>query len=193
MEKKIFYDGKIWKGFEAPEKPAKIVGSPARWIEYHQAYAEAKRNALPIINPEFLDTLIDTLPFPTNRIIRLRKENEEFVWPGSWEVKYQYKAVREVVYWTDCHVSVWQTLKDKKGLTRKVIVLSLPEPVKPESKTKTAEEFNLPAAAVFQIQMIALADDEMVKKPDAAEAYRKIARHILELFKKTKTGDSEIH
>jgi hypothetical protein len=53
-----------------------------------------------------------------------------------------------------------------------------------ESKTKTVEEFNLPAAAVFQLQMIALADDEMVKKPGAAEAYRKIARHTLELFKK---------
>jgi hypothetical protein len=44
-------------------------------------------------------------------------------------------------------------------------------------------KFNLPSAAVFNLQMIALADDEMVKQPGAAEKYRFIARHILELFK----------
>lgn len=43
-------------------------------------------------------------------------------------------------------------------------------------------EFNLPAACVFQLQQIALADDDMVKLPGAAENYRYIARHILELF-----------
>lgn len=45
-------------------------------------------------------------------------------------------------------------------------------------------EFDLPEAAVYQLQTIALADDEMVKREGAAEKYRFIARHILELFEK---------
>lgn len=45
-------------------------------------------------------------------------------------------------------------------------------------------KINLPPAVVFNLQQIALADDDMVKQPGAAEHYRYIARHILELFKK---------
>jgi len=52
--------------------------------------------------------------------------------------------------------------------------MNIPEP---------EQTFNLPHAAVFNLQQIALTDDDMVKEPGAAEKYRFIARHILELFK----------
>lgn len=63
-----------------------------------------------------------------------------------------------------------------------------------EHANSKAEEmaigFDLPQAVVFQLQQIALADDEMVKAPGAAEKYRFIARHILDLFKKQSLSPS---
>jgi hypothetical protein len=72
--KKIFYTGtdKIWKGFEAPEKPDRCHycdGIEHRIyflcekcqeefneaeVKYNQAYAAARAAALPIANPEMI-------------------------------------------------------------------------------------------------------------------------------------------
>lgn len=64
-------------------------------------------------------------------------------------------------------------------------------PAKPDNSTHGYSEFKLPAACVFNLQQIALADDEMIKQSGAAEKYRFIARHILDLFKKTGVEPSE--
>jgi hypothetical protein len=134
--KNIFYDGKIWKGFEAPEKPevSKKHLHPLHWHEYEKAYAEAKRNALPVLNPEILKGI---------SYLDLKSYGEDYDWPGAWEVVEQYWT--GIGLFKNYRIPDYVTIKDDsllKGLSnnRKVIVLSLPEPVKPESKTKTAEE-----------------------------------------------------
>lgn len=54
----------------------------------------------------------------------------------------------------------------------------------PKGEQSEAIEFDLPHACVYHLQQIALADDDMVKREGAAEGFRFIARHILELFEK---------
>jgi hypothetical protein len=82
--KKIFYDSdKIWKGFEAPEKPDPnttqysadgktfAYSYPIATEQYEKAYAAARDAALPILNPE-------AIPW-TSEI------GVDYEWPGTWE------------------------------------------------------------------------------------------------------------
>lgn len=82
--KKIFYDQGKWRVFEAPEKPETVyfVADPEGWIKYHEAYAEAKANALEVGNPEELDkvNLVECPIVETKPEVILQ-------WPGSAVIK----------------------------------------------------------------------------------------------------------
>lgn len=126
--KTIFYTGTEWKGFEAPEKEYYMRPSPFAIMDgktyldkkgYNRDYAAARAAALPILNPEIgimksskgeecmFDGYMSYGEVPYYKTI---KEGEEYSWLGGWEVNEYCGA-------------------------QKMIVLSLPNTVKPESNS----------------------------------------------------------
>jgi hypothetical protein len=159
---KIFFKSGQWFAYEAPEKP-QAFGPSEEGVELMKQYKinlqQAKTNALPVLNPEILNKLPipaqNHLPDTTDKVFP--QEGVEYDWPGTMK-KQKFPFLDGG--WKDGYI------------------LSLPE----TPASGDAQQFNLPPAAVFNLQQIALADDDMVKVPGAAEKYRFIARHILELF-----------
>jgi hypothetical protein len=130
MEKKIFYsEDKVWKGFEAPEKEYYLKRFGSFSTAYAEAYAEAKRNALQIINPEIIQES-EQFPYDVYKIINGISDPQDYVWPGTWEVKTERVSNVE---------------KGKEEDSSYGIILSLPEPVKltPEQAAKVEEGMNL--------------------------------------------------
>lgn len=114
---KIFFNGTHWLGFIAPEKQMyayihNLVTNTTRVDEYayDQAYAEAKRGALPILNPEIIEESND-FPYDVYKIVNEICDPSDYTWPG------------------DMTEQVW----------RQGYVLSLPNSAKDESKM-TAED-----------------------------------------------------
>jgi len=124
MEKRIFYDG-IWKGFEAPEEPT----NDEQIADYKMIYAEAKRNALQIINPEIIQES-EQFPYDVYKIINDIADPHDYVWPGAWEVDYKWEG---------------SEYSEKETNRPSGYFLSLPEPVKltPEQAAKVEEGMNL--------------------------------------------------
>lgn len=146
----IFWNGTELKGFEAPEKEKFMYihdlvtnETTLDFTEYKKAYAEAKRNALPILNPEDISKLPMELQF--GKIVPDRDYN----WPGEWEVvqytcnhtkgKKEIECPRSQIEFPDCC-----------GKQESVIILSLPnQPVKSENSAHgfsegSDEEYNIP-------------------------------------------------
>lgn len=82
------------------------------------------------------------------------------------------------------HLPQYETISSNTQTSGKFEIKSHYD-IEPVSPSET--QFDLPPACVFNLQQIALADDEMVKVPGAAEHYRFIARHILELYTRKPT------
>lgn len=135
----IFYTGTGFKGFEAPEHPTGYKLVPEIYLqEYKQAYAEAKRNALPILNPEIIQQG-SGLKIELNLLDYNPKTGIDYDWPGSFSIEKRS----------------WINNNGIKHEGEESIILSIPNTVKPEnsahsfsegseyrfeSKTKTAEE-----------------------------------------------------
>jgi hypothetical protein len=135
-ELKVFFS-EIWKGFEAPEKPMRgeleTDYDETRNIDkYNQAYAEAKRNALPVLNEE----VIQQAMIYKNGLNDKPLNDYDYVWPGTWEVRQRSAIEMSLAGEYD------------KGPTHGY-VLSLPEPVKPDEQRilHQAKEYqkNLPS------------------------------------------------
>lgn len=82
MLKLIFENGE-WKGFEAPEKPH-FKQPLADTLEYLKAYAEARANAMKVLNPEIVEAFTETKEWTINK---LKQQGEEYDWTGSYELK----------------------------------------------------------------------------------------------------------
>lgn len=70
---KIFFNGKDWLGFIAPEKDEHIARFGSFSTAYSEAYAIARANALLILNPELIK-----LPYKKDWL-----EGEDYDWPGD--------------------------------------------------------------------------------------------------------------
>jgi hypothetical protein len=114
--KVIFYTGTEWKGFEAPKKPNNYTyHSEVDDIKYNKAYAEAKRNALTVLNKEVIQQAI----VYKNGLNDTPIADYDYDWPGELEVKNNYTPSLG-----------FGTLQESYG-----IVLSLPNTIKPEDKS----------------------------------------------------------
>src|SRR5687767_4289181 len=100
MLKLIFENGE-WKGFEAPEKPEKVeelhtkgglhvyvggdvFGHEKQLKKWEKAYAEARANAMKVLNPEIMDDFQFELTLPKHND---GVEGKGYDWPGSYEIK----------------------------------------------------------------------------------------------------------
>lgn len=162
---------------EEPEfKQDHPLHSPSLWFAYHEALESCKSNKLEIVNPETIAICLFKLGWQEIGSNRMFQSGDIFDLPIGYEFKEQtlYSDGQDIP-------EVWSPVDDEDCImSKKVLRL-----VKTETKeVMNAKEFNLPPACVFNLQQIALADDDMVKHPKAGERYRFIAQHILELFQK---------
>jgi hypothetical protein len=150
---KIFFKSGQWFAYEAPEKP-QAFGPSEEGVELMKQYKINLQQAKTNALPVLNPEIMNNMAFYNQGF---RFKDEEMTWQGTMK-KQKFPFLDGG--WKDGYI------------------LSLPE----TTASGDAQQFNLPPAAVFNLQQIALADDDMVKVPGAAEKYRFIARHILELF-----------
>lgn len=141
--KTIFYTGTEFKGFEAPEKPEFQASENEDAIamrRYELAYAEAKRNAITIANPEIINKVTF---YPANTIIiNGIPKKQDLEWPGEWEVKTEQYCTEPGCSIPNMCLHLQQDNPTLCGHeSKKIIVLSpLNQFVKPENSGHSYSE-----------------------------------------------------